>query len=306
LIVFEGVDFGYGTEDEGQATLDREVALGPPESRTGPASSIKTRNEKPDAGTRSSSNGKPDAETSSSPNGKVAAVLHADPNDGLVLRDLSFRIEPGQTVAIVGQTGSGKTTLTRLVNRVYDASAGKVFVDGIDVRNWALEPLRRQISVIEQDPFLFSRSIAENIAFGRPEASRDEVEQAARDAQAHDFIMKLDEGYETVIGERGVTLSGGQKQRLAIARALLSDPRILILDDSTSAIDSATEDRIQRAMQRAAQGRTTLLITHRLSQIRWADQVLVLRGGKLEAFGPHDELMETSAPYRRLFVRIGS
>ncbi len=222
----------------------------------------------------------------------------------LVLRDLSFRIAPGQTVALVGQTGSGKTTLTRLINRVYDAQAGSVRIDGVDVREWSLEHLRRQIAVIEQDPFLFSRSVAENIAFGQPEATRERVEAAARAAQAEDFILEMEEGYESVIGERGVTLSGGQRQRLAIARALLTDPRILVLDDSTSAIDSATEDRIQRAMQRAAQGRTTILITHRLSQIRWADQVIVLRGGRIEACGSHDELMASCPPYRRLFRRL--
>jgi ATP-binding cassette subfamily B protein len=220
------------------------------------------------------------------------------------LQDVSFHIQPGQTVAIVGQTGAGKTTITRLLNRVYDVDRGIVKIDGVDVRDWDLERLRRQISVIEQDLFLFSRSIAENIAFGHPDATRAEVEAAARDAQAHEFILELPEGYETVIGERGVTLSGGQRQRLAIARALLVDPRILILDDSTSAIDSATEDRIQRAMQRAARGRTMLLITHRLSQIRWADLVVVIRGGRVEACGSHESLMATCAPYRRLFVRM--
>ena len=225
--------------------------------------------------------------------------------DRPVLSDVSFTVMPGQTVAIVGQTGSGKTTIARLINRTYDVDAGRVLVDGIDVREWSLEGLRGQIAVIEQDPFLFSRSIAENIAFGRPNADRSEVEFAAREAQAHDFIERLPEGYETVIGERGVTLSGGQRQRIAIARALLSDPRILILDDSTSAIDSATEDRIQRAIDRAAAGRTTFLITHRLSQIRWADLVIVLRGGTVEACGTHEELFADSAPYRRLFVRLG-
>ena len=225
--------------------------------------------------------------------------------DQPVLQQLSFDIKPGQTVAIVGQTGAGKTSLTRLINRIFDAQRGQVLVDGVDVRDWDLESLRRQIAVIEQDPFLFSRSVAENIAFGRPEASRPEVEDAARAAQAHEFILELPEGYDTVIGERGVTLSGGQRQRLAIARALLTDPRILILDDSTSAIDSATEDRIQRAMVQAAKGRTTILITHRLSQIRWADLVLVLRGGRLEAAGSHDALLATCAPYRRLFARAG-
>jgi ATP-binding cassette, subfamily B, bacterial len=218
-----------------------------------------------------------------------------------VLENISFKVKPGQTVAIVGQTGSGKTSLVKLINRTYDISAGQVLVDGVDVRNWNLETLRRGISIIEQDIFLFSRSIADNIAFGQPGASQEEVVAAAKAAQADEFISGFAEGYQTVIGERGVTLSGGQRQRLALARAFLTDPRILVLDDSTSAIDSATEDKIQRAIYAAARGRTTFIITHRLSQIRWADLILVMRKGRLVASGTHAALMETSEAYRRIF-----
>ena len=227
--------------------------------------------------------------------------------DAPLLKHISFEARPGETIAIVGQTGAGKSTLTKLVNRTYDVGEGQVLIDGIDVREWSMHSLRSQISTIEQDIFLFSRTIAENISFGAAgNATRDEVERAAREAQAHDFIMSLPDGYDTVIGERGVTLSGGQRQRLAIARAFLTDPRILILDDSTSAIDSATEDQIQRAMQRIMKGRTTLLITHRISQIRWADRILVLRRGELVDQGSHDELLQRSSAYRRIFAHYES
>jgi ATP-binding cassette subfamily B protein len=228
-------------------------------------------------------------------------VTFAYPGGEPVLRQVSFRVEPGQTVAIVGQTGTGKTSLAKLVNRTYDTTEGQILVDGVDVRDWNLASLRSQISIIEQDVFLFSRTIADNIAFGKPDASRAEVEAAARSAQADEFIQQFEKGYETAIGERGVTLSGGQRQRLAIGRAFLTDPRILILDDSTSAIDSATEDRIQRAIAAAAKGRTTLIITHRLSQIRWADLIIVLRQGRIAAIGSHDDLMQTSEAYSRIF-----
>lgn len=224
--------------------------------------------------------------------------------DAPVLQDISFRVQPGMTVAIVGQTGSGKSTLAKLINRTYDVQNGRILIDGIDVRDWNLAALRRQISIIEQDIFLFSRSIADNIAFGCPGATREAVIAAAQAAQAHDFITSFQDGYETIIGERGVTLSGGQRQRLALARAFLTSPHILILDDSTSAVDSATEDLIQRAIQEAAANRTTFLITHRLSQIRWADLVLVLRRGRLEACGSHDTLMAQSPAYRRIFETI--
>lgn len=219
-----------------------------------------------------------------------------------VLKNISFHAKPGQTVAIVGETGSGKSTLTKLVNRTYDIDSGRILVDGVDVREWNMDSLRSQISFIEQDVTLFSRSVAENIGFSLGQtADREEVVRAAQDAQAHEFIVALDDGYNTVIGERGVTLSGGQRQRLAIARALLTSPAVLVLDDSTSAIDSATEDMIQQAIRRILEGRTTLLITHRLSQIRWADQVLLIRKGELVAEGSHEDLLRESRLYRRIF-----
>ncbi len=239
-------------------------------------------------------------EGSTSPSGE-SGVLRPP---GFVLKEVSFTVNAGETVAIVGRTGAGKTTLVRLINRIFDVTSGRVLVDGVDVREWNLETLRSQISFIEQGVFLYSMSIRDNIAFGRRDAGDDEIVQAAVQAQADHFIRSFKDGYDTQIGERGVTLSGGQKQRLAIARAFLTDPRILILDDSTSAVDSRTEDEIQQAMRRVAAGRTTLIITHRLSQIRKADRIIVLRQGAVAAVGTHETLMTESEDYRRIFSHL--
>ena len=228
-------------------------------------------------------------------------VSYAYPGNDSSVSGIDFYLNPGQTLAIVGQTGSGKTTLAKLVNRTYDAASGSILIDDVDVRDWNLSVLRKQISIIEQDIFLFSTSIADNIAFGKPDATQEEIESAAKSAQAHDFILSFKNGYQTLLGERGVTLSGGQRQRLALARAFLTDPRILILDDSTSSIDSATEDEIQKAIFAAAKGRTTIIITHRLSQIRWADHILVIRKGEIIASGSHEELINSSEAYSQLF-----
>lgn len=218
------------------------------------------------------------------------------------LRNINFEVQQGQTFAIVGITGSGKTTLTKLVSRLYDVTEGQILVDGKDVRNYTLQSLRNQIAFIEQDVFLFSKSISENISFGR-NVSKGQIIEAAKEAQAHDFITNLVNGYDTVIGERGVTLSGGERQRIAIARAFLSDPRILILDDSSSALDSETEERIQIAISRILKGRTTFIITHRLSQIRAADHIIVLKQGQIERHGSHESLLKTSQEYRNIFVK---
>jgi ABC-type multidrug transport system fused ATPase/permease subunit len=218
----------------------------------------------------------------------------------LVLEDIDLEIPAGRTVALIGHTGSGKTTLASLVPRFYDASGGRVVVDGVDVRDVTRRSLRREIGVISQDPFLFSASVRDNIAFGIPGAGQDIVEAAARAAQAHDFVEALPEGYDTVIGERGITLSGGQRQRLAIARALLIDPRILILDDATASVDATTEAAIRDGLREAMRGRTTVIIAHRLSTIALADEVVVLEDGRMAARGTQGELLETSAVFREI------
>ena len=218
-----------------------------------------------------------------------------------VLHDIDLEIAPGRNVALIGHTGSGKTTLTTLVPRFYDVTAGRVLVDGADVRDVRLNSLRRAIAVISQDPFLFSTTVRENIAFGAPDASDEEIEQAARQAQAHEFIAELPDGYDTVIGERGITLSGGQRQRIAIARAIATNPRILILDDATASVDATTEAKIRVGLREAMEGRTTLIIAHRLSTISLADEVVVLDHGRIAARGTQGELAETSPVYREIY-----
>ncbi len=217
------------------------------------------------------------------------------------LNEIQLFAHPGQTIAIVGPTGAGKTTLVNLIPRFYDPTAGRVLVDGVDVREFDLTQLRRSVSVIFQETFLFSASVAENIAYGRPGASRAEIEECARAAQAHEFIMELEDGYDTVIGERGVSLSGGQRQRVAIARAFLMDPRILILDDATASVDSQTERLIQEAMRRLCEGRTTFIIAQRLSTVQHADQIVVLKEGRIVGLGTHEELLQESEFYGTLF-----
>jgi len=218
-----------------------------------------------------------------------------------VLRAVDLELEPGRTVALIGHTGSGKTTLAALVPRFYDVTTGAIELDGTDVRDVKLLSLRRAIGVVSQDPFLFSATVRENIAFGRGDATDDEVEHAARLAQAHEFIERLPDGYDTMIGERGITLSGGQRQRLAIARALVVDPRLLILDDATASVDATTEAQIKLGLREAMRDRTTIIIAHRLSTISLAEEIIVLDSGTIAARGTHDELLAESPVYREIY-----
>jgi ABC-type multidrug transport system fused ATPase/permease subunit len=217
-----------------------------------------------------------------------------------VLSDIDLDVPAGRTLALVGATGSGKTSLVALLSRLYDPAEGEVLIDGADVKAVGLKALRSAVAVVSDDPFLFSSSVAENIAYARPDASAQEIEAAARGAQAHDFIASLPDGYDTEIGERGLTLSGGQRQRIAIARALLSNPRVLVLDDATSSVDASTEQSIKLALAEAMAGRTTFIIAHRLSTIALAEQIVVLENGRIVAEGSHEELLDASELYREI------
>jgi ATP-binding cassette subfamily B multidrug efflux pump len=219
----------------------------------------------------------------------------------LVLDHVTFKAEPGQVIALLGATGSGKSTIINLIPRFYDVTEGRVLVDGIDVRDVTIESLRSQIGIVFQETTLFAGTIKENIAFGRPGASMEEIVAAAKAAEADDFIIAFPDGYETLVGERGVTLSGGQKQRVSIARALLLNPRILILDDSTSSVDLETEYRIQQALQRLMEGRTSFVIAQRIATVLNADQILVLERGRIVAQGVHEELMRDSEIYAEIY-----
>lgn len=222
------------------------------------------------------------------------------PGGPRVLDDVDLDVPAGRTVALIGPTGSGKTTLTQLIPRFYDPTEGRVLLDGADVRGLRLDELRRAVGVVPQDPFLFSTTVRENIAYGRPEASDEEVRRAARMAQAEEFIDALPEGFDTVVGERGFTLSGGQRQRLAIARAIITDPRVLILDEATASVDASTEREIQAALRTVMRGRTTFVIAHRLSTLALADELVVLDGGRVVARGTHEQLYEASDLYREI------
>jgi ABC-type multidrug transport system fused ATPase/permease subunit len=249
---------------------------------------------------------RPDAVPATRLQGRVQfdSVGFTYPDGTDVLHDISFDAQPGQMVALVGLTGAGKTTLVSLIPRFYDATTGRVVLDGVDVQQYAVRSLRERIAIVLQEPVLFSGTIGDNLRYGRLDATQAEIEEAARAAHAHDFIMRLPKGYDTEIAEAGGSLSGGERQRISVARAILKDAPILILDEPTSSLDAISEEIVFAALKRLRVGRTTIVIAHRLSTVRDADQILVLDGGRIAAKGRHDELLNASLLYRRMCARL--
>jgi ABC-type multidrug transport system fused ATPase/permease subunit len=290
----ESDDFGaaYAGHDDSTLSIDHGSAAAATGSANGVGNGSIADSLNGSAPNASTGNG----EAAAAANGADAPVRPAR----AVLSDVDLDVPAGRTVALVGATGSGKTSLVSLISRLYEASEGRILLDGADIRTVTLSSLREAVAFVSDDPFLFSASVAENIAYGRPTASFEEVEQAARRAQAYDFVMDLPQGFDTRVGERGLSLSGGQRQRIAIARALLADPRVLILDDATSAVDASTEQRIKLALDEAMAGRTTFVIAHRLSTISLADEIVVLEHGRVVAHGDHHELLDASELYREI------
>ena len=222
-------------------------------------------------------------------------------DDDSALKHITFDAPPGKTIGLIGATGAGKSSITQLITRFYEPEKGRVLLDGTPVQEYGLKTLRKNIGFVLQESFLFSTTIKENISYGNPDATIEDVMDAAKRAQAHDFIMEMPEGYDTLLGERGMGLSGGQKQRIAIARAILIDPSVLILDDATSAVDMETEFQIQKALQEVMKGRTTFIIAHRISSLKHADEILVLEDGEVKERGIHDELVQNGGPYQRIY-----
>jgi len=289
-VVFEDVSFAYGSpvNSRTDAAKAAPAAHEPVNGRTDAAQAAPEAHE-PGNGRTDAAQAAPAAERPAS-------------SDERVLRGISFAARPGEAVALLGSTGSGKTTIVNLLPRFYDYTAGRIMLDGVELKDYPRHYLRRQIGIVEQEPFLFSRSIRENITYGVDrEVSQEEIEAAARAAAIHDVIVGFPDGYSTLIGEKGVTLSGGQKQRVAIARTLLKDPRILILDDSTSSVDTETEGQIRHALERLMEGRTTFIIAHRIQSVMKADLILVLDHGEIVQRGRHEELLAQDGLYRRIY-----
>jgi len=248
----------------------------------------------------------PDAQKMADPKGKIELndIVFGYEKHKPVVKGISFTVNPGEMIGLVGRSGSGKSTLIKLIMRFYDVDAGAIVIDGVDIRQLKHDDFHRRVAVVLQDSFLFNGSIAENIAFARSDATQAQIVQAAVAANAHEFIMRLPNGYDSQVGERGAKLSGGERQRIAIARALVTDPKILILDEATSSVDTETEQKIQQALERLVKGRTTIAIAHRLSTLRYANRLLVLEDGKMKETGTHDELMNKEDGVYRKLVNI--